>query len=96
MNCTNLRTVRSVTCCALSPAHWDPVSFLRWAAFAEAPVHQGQRTLQVLGFAADTRLRKKLWRGKQPPLHFPCETLVDGCRRRSHSRFGRRGSRGVR
>ena len=27
-----------------------------------------QRTLQILGFAADTRLRKKLWRGKQPSL----------------------------
>src|SRR5215470_3232064 len=32
----------------------------------------------------------------QSPLHFQCETLVDGCRRRSHSCFGRRGSRGVR
>ena len=47
---------------------------------------------KVRRFAADTRLRKKLWRGRQPPLQFVCEALVAGCRYRSRSCFRRRGA----
>ncbi len=47
-----------------------------------------QRTLQLFGFAADPRLRKKLWRGKQPPLQFDAvKRWWLSCRYRYRSRF---------
>src|SRR4029077_8973231 len=89
-----IRASEYAVVCAV-PSASELGSFLRCAAFAKAPVRQGQRRLQLLRFTVDNRLRKKLWRGKQPPLQsWCCETLVAGCR--YCSGFACSGRRGVR